>query len=162
MKKYGLLFWEMFKIALCVVGGGFAILAVADEVFSRKLKWTKEGEIVGHLPIFQMVPGIIAGNTAVYVGRKVAGVPGALCALVGVFLPSVIVFSLVAAGMDFIPLGNRFLDAAFLGLRAALTGIIAAMVLRFWVWQSPLRERRKKMWLSIQPPRPPTPVSDRI
>ena len=132
VKKYGLLFWEMFKIALCVVGGGFAILAVADEVFSRKLKWTKEGEIVGHLPIIQMVPGIIAGNTAVYVGRKVAGVPGALCALVGVFLPSVIVFSLVAAGMDFIPLGNRFLDAAFLGLRAALTGIIAAMVVRGW------------------------------
>ena len=126
------LFWEMFKIALCVVGGGFAILAVADEVFSRKLKWTAEGEIVDHLPVFQMVPGIIAGNTAVYVGRKVAGVPGALCALAGVFLPSVVIFSLVAAGMDFIPLGNRFLDAAFLGLRAALTGIIAAMVVRSW------------------------------
>lgn len=132
MKKYGLLFWEMFKIALCVVGGGFAILAVADEVFAKKFKWTEEGEIVSHLPIFQMVPGIIAGNTAVYVGRKVAGVPGALCALVGVFLPSVIVFSCVAAGYDRIPLDNRFLSAAFLGLRAALTGIIAAMVVRGW------------------------------
>ncbi len=122
----------MFKIALCVVGGGFAILAVADEVFAKKLKWTAEGEIVGHLPIFQMVPGIIAGNTAVYVGRKVAGIPGALCALAGVFLPSVIVFSGVAAGLRFIPLGNRFLVAAFLGLRASLTGIIAAMLVRGW------------------------------
>ena len=131
-KRCVVLFWEMFKIALCVVGGGFAILAVADEVFAKKLKWTAEGEIVGHLPIFQMVPGIIAGNTAVYVGRKVAGIPGACCALAGVFLPSVIVFSGVAAGLRFIPLGNRFLDAAFLGLRASLTGIIAAMLVRGW------------------------------
>ena len=132
MRKLWILFWEMFKIALCVVGGGFAILAVADEVFARKLKWTEEGEIVRHLPVFQMVPGIIAGNTAVYVGRKAAGVPGALAALVGVFLPSVFVFSGVAAGYRFIPLDNRFLCAAFLGLRAALTGIIAAMVVRGW------------------------------
>ena len=126
------LFWEMFKIAFCVVGGGFAILAVADEVFSRKLKWTEEGEIVAHLPVFQMVPGIIAGNTAVYVGRKVAGVPGAIAALVGVFLPSVIVFSAVSAGYALIPLGDPRLAAVFIGLRAALTGIIAAMVVRTW------------------------------
>jgi len=41
-----LLFWEMFKIAASVVGGGFAIAAVADDVFSRRRKWTEEGEIV--------------------------------------------------------------------------------------------------------------------
>ena len=79
MKNRLALFWEMFKISLFVVGGGFAILAVADDRFSRKLKWTKEGEIVSHLPVFQMVPGIIAGSTAIYVGRKIAGVSGAAC-----------------------------------------------------------------------------------
>jgi len=132
VKKLAMLFWEMFKIALCVVGGGFAIIAAADEVFSKKLKVTEEGEIVEHLPLFQMVPGIIAGNTAVYVGRKVAGMPGAIAALVGVFLPSVIVFSAVSAGYALIPLGNEYLSAAFLGLRAALAGVIAAMVARSW------------------------------
>ena len=132
MAKLWLLFREMFKIALCVVGGGFAILAVADEVFARKFKWTREGEIAEHLPVFQMVPGIIAGHTAVYVGRKIAGIPGAICAVAGVFLPSVAVFSAIAAGYRFIPLENRFLVAAFMGLRAALTGIIAAMVIRGW------------------------------
>ena len=132
MKTLWTLFWEMFKIALTVIGGGYAILAVADEVFSKKLKWTKEGEVIEHLPIFQMVPGIIAGNTAIYVGRKVAGLPGAIAALTGVFLPSVIVFSIVCAGYSLIPFGNTYLDAAFLGLRAALTGIIAAMIVRGW------------------------------
>lgn len=132
MRTLWLLFWEMFKIALSVVGGGYAILAVADEVFSKKLKWTCEGEVIEHLPIFQMVPGIIAGNTAIYIGRKVAGLLGAIVALIGVFLPSIIVFSFVCAGYKMIPFGNVYLDAAFLGLRAALTGIIAAMIIRGW------------------------------
>lgn len=132
MKILWTLFWEMFKIALSVIGGGYAILAVADEVFSKKMKWTKEGEVIEHLPIFQMVPGIIAGNTALYIGRKVAGLPGAIAALTGVFLPSIIVFSIVCAGYSLIPFGNPYLDAAFLGLRAALTGIIAAMIVRGW------------------------------
>jgi chromate transporter len=132
MKVLWTLFWEMFKIALSVIGGGYAILAVADEVFSKKMKWTKEGEVIEHLPIFQMVPGIIAGNTALYIGRKIAGLPGAIAALTGVFLPSVIVFSIVCAGYGLIPFGNTYLDAAFFGLRAALTGIIAAMIVRGW------------------------------
>lgn len=132
MKVLWTLFWEMFKIALTVIGGGYAILAVADEVFSKKMKWTKEGEVIEHLPIFQMVPGIIAGNTALYIGRKVAGLSGAIAALIGVFLPSIIVFSIVCAGYSLIPFGNTYLDAAFLGLRAALTGIIAAMIVRGW------------------------------
>lgn len=132
MKKLWQLFWEMFKIAISVIGGGYAILAVADEVFSKKMKWTKEGEVIEQLPVFQMVPGIIAGNTAIYIGRKVAGLPGALVALTGVFSPSVIVFSLVCALYSKIPFGNPCLDGAFLGLRAALTGIIAAMIVRGW------------------------------
>ena len=131
-RKLWTLFFEMFKIATFVVGGGFAIIAVADEVFSRKLHWTEEGEVAGALPLFQMFPGIIAGNTAIYIGRKVAGLPGAMAALVGVFLPSVIIFSAVSAGYRMIPLDNALLEAAFLGLRAALTGIILAMIVRGW------------------------------
>ncbi len=131
MRALGQIFWEFFRISLCVIGGGHAILAVADEV-SAKRGWTEEGEVVGHLPVFQMVPGIIAGGTAIYVGRKVAGMPGAAAAFAGVVLPSIIVFSVVSAGYAFIPLGNESLGAAFSGLRAALTGIIAAMVVRTW------------------------------
>ena len=68
------LFFEMFRIALFVVGGGYAIIAVADDTFSRKLKWTKEGELLEALSLFQTFPGIMAAHCAIYVGRKVAGV----------------------------------------------------------------------------------------
>lgn len=125
-------FADMFSIALCVVGGGYAIIAVADGYFAKKRKWTVEGELAGQLPVFQMVPGIIAGHTAIYVGRKAAGKAGAAAALAGVFLPSVAVFSAVTACYSSIPLGNPVLEAVFLGLRAALTGILAATIFRSW------------------------------
>lgn len=139
MKRLWTLFADMFAIALCVVGGGYAILAAADGVFARRRGWLAEGELAAQLPLFQMIPGIIAGHVAVYVGRKTAGIPGAAVALAGVFLPSVIVFSAVSAGYALIPLGNPALAGAFLGLRAALTGIIAAMLAK--VWKSSVRNR---------------------
>ena len=73
MKKLATLFFDMFRIALFVVGGGYAIISVAEEVFSKKRKWLKEGELLDQIALFQMVPGILAAHSAVYVGRRVAG-----------------------------------------------------------------------------------------
>ena len=126
------LFWEFAKIATFVVGGGYAILAAAEDVFSRRLKWTREGELLDALPIFQMVPGLIAGNCAIYVGRKVAGLAGSVAALVGVALPSFCAILAIAAGYDALPMENIRLQGAFLGLRSALAGVTAALVAASW------------------------------
>lgn len=132
MKRLLRLFYEMFKIALFVVGGGYAIIIVADQVFGKKLKWLREGELLERLPIFQMVPGLIAGNTAIYVGLKTAGRVGAVVALVAVALPSFAIFLGVTCGYNLLPMGNRWLDACFLGLRSALTGLVFATFLKGW------------------------------
>ena len=124
------LFWEWFKIALFVVGGGYAIIVVADEVFGRRLKWIEEGELLEHLPIISSIPGLIAGNSAIYVGLKTCGRIGALVALAGVALPSLMIFLAVSVGFDFIPRGNVWIDGAFLGLRSALSGVIAGTIWR--------------------------------
>lgn len=124
------LFWEWFKIALFVVGGGYAIIVVADEVFGRRLRWLKEGELLEHLPIISSVPGLIAGNSAIYVGLKVCGRLGAVIALFGVALPSIAIFLAVSVGFDFIPRENVWIEGAFLGLRSALSGVIAGTIWR--------------------------------
>lgn len=126
------LFWEMFKIALTVVGGGLAIATVADEIFSKKLRWTKEGEIIDSLPVVQMVPGLIAGNVAVYVGRKVAGWKGSIVAAAAVSLPSLAIFLAVSAGYGELPADNPVLSGVFSGLRSALTAIVVAAIIRSW------------------------------
>ena len=116
------LFWEFFKISLLVVGGGYAIIVVADEVFGRKRRMLAEGEVLEHLPIFQMVPGLIAGNTAIYVGLKIAGRTGAAVALLGAALPSFLIFLAVSCGYSFLPVENSHVAGALMGLRAALGG----------------------------------------
>lgn len=127
-----LLFWEYFKIALFIVGGGYAIIVVADNVFGRRLKWLKEGELLEHLPVFQMIPGIIAGNSAIYTGLKLAGRTGAAVAACAVALPSIIIFTLVSCGYGRLPLDNAALNGAFMGLRASLAGIIAGTIAAGW------------------------------
>ena len=131
MRRIALLFWDLFSIALFVVGGGYAILSVADEVFAKR-GITKEGEIVESLPLFQMVPGIIAAPLAGFVGRRVAGLKGAVIGIIAVALPSIIIFSFIAAGYDHLSVDHPLLKAAFSGLRAGLTGIVAATIVRGW------------------------------
>lgn len=130
MRKVSLvrLFWEFFKIALFVIGGGYAIAAVAEDVFGRRRKWLAEGEILDHMPIVSAVPGLIAGNIAVYTGLKLRGRLGAVVALCGVALPSFLIFLAVSAGLSHVPHGQPVLEGAFLGLRSALTGVVAAMM----------------------------------
>ena len=131
-KVLWVLFCEFFKIALFIVGGGYAIIIAADEVFGKKLKWLREGELLDHLPIFQSIPGLIAGNSAIYVGLKAAGITGVLVALFAVALPSFVIITLVAIGYNNLPLDNPYLQGAFLGLRSALSGIIIATLIKSW------------------------------
>ena len=131
MKRLASLFWELFKISLFVIGGGYAIIAVADDVFSRK-GWIKEGELLEKLPVFQMIPGLIATHSAVYVGSRAAGAAGAAVGVVAVAIPSVVIFTFVSALYDSQSLDSPYLKSAFVGLRAALTGIIAAAIAKGW------------------------------
>ncbi len=127
------LFWEWFKISLFVIGGGYAIIVAADDIFGRRLHWLEDGELIDHLPVFQTIPGLIAGNSAIYVGRKVAGRLGAFVALIGVALPSYLIILAVAYGFAQIPVGNRYVQGAFIGLRSALAGLVLATLAKSWV-----------------------------
>ncbi len=131
MKNLWQIFFELFRISLFVIGGGYSILMVADRRFA-KLGWTKEGEFIDHLPVFQMIPGLIATHTAVYIGRKRAGKIGALVGVIAVAIPAVMIFIGVSICYKLFPLGNPWLESAFVGLRAALTGIIAATIAKSW------------------------------
>ncbi len=125
------LFWEFFRLSLCVVGGGYAIIAVADSHFAKK-RWSEEGELLDMLPVFQMIPGLIATHTAVYLGRKRAGIVGAVVSVIAIALPAVGVFLALSCFYDSLPLGHPLVVGAFTGLRAVLTGIIAAAIARSW------------------------------
>ena len=72
----------------------------------------------------QTVPGIIAINSAVYIGMKIAGVPGALAAALGAVTPPFTVILIIASLFPHIDPKNRYLLGIFAGIRAAVTGMI--------------------------------------
>ncbi len=127
-----LLFYNFFKIALFVVGGGYAIILAAEDIFIRKLKWLKEGELMDMLAIIQSIPGLLAGNAAIYVGFRAAGRLGALVALTGVALPSFAIITIIAMGFSHLPMDNIYVQGAFIGVRSALGGLVLAALLRTW------------------------------
>ena len=94
--KCRMLFWGFFKIAALVVGGGYAIVPAAENEFIHRKKLLTEDELLDMMAIIQSLPGIIAGNAALYIGYRAAGVWGALTALLGVATPSTVIILLIA------------------------------------------------------------------
>lgn len=131
-KRLLLLFLYFMKIAVFVVGGGYAIIAAAEDVFEQKLRWLRQGELIDMLPMFQSIPGLIAGNSAMYVGWKVAGFFGAMVSLLAVALPSFIIILFVSYGFSWLPMDNTYVQGAFIGVRSALAGVVAATVIKSW------------------------------
>ena len=118
------LYWEFCKIGLFSVGGGLATLPFLYSLGS-KTGWFTMGEVADMLAISESTPGPIGVNMATYVGYNCGGIPGALCATLGLVTPSIIVILLVAAALEAFR-KNRYVDAAFYALRPASTGLIAA------------------------------------
>ncbi len=124
------LFWEFAKITAVVLGGGYVILAVIEGEFVRKRRWIESQDFLDMVAVAQTVPGIIACNGSVYLGYRLAGFWGALAALTGSALPPVIAIMLLATGMAMLPADNRWINGAFVGVNAAIVGMIFATAWR--------------------------------
>lgn len=129
-KKLWVLFFTFAKIAALVVGGGYAILPVVEETFARKYKWLSSEELLDMMGLVQTVPGIIACNSAIYVGRRIAGIGGILAAAFGVCLPSVLIILVIAAFFPDLNPENPWLLGAFRGVRACVTALVAVTAYR--------------------------------
>ncbi len=125
------LLWEYCKISALVVGGGYAIISAAQEVFVRRYHWLDDDEILEMITVTQTVPGILAVNSAVYVGKRIGGVPGACAALIGASLPPFIIIVLVAAGLSGMRevIDSRYVQGAFKGVIGCITGMVIVTAL---------------------------------
>ena len=118
------LFWEFLKIGLFSVGGGMATLPFLYDL-SDKMGWYTYAQLADMVAVSESTPGPVGINMATYVGYTVGGFGGAVLATLGVLLPGTVIV-LIIAGMLAKFRGNKYVDAAFYGLRPASTGLIAA------------------------------------
>ena len=131
-KRDGILFWSYFRITALVVGGGYAIIAAAQEEFVRRRRWLTEDDMLEMMTVIQTVPGILACNSAVYVGWRIDRYRGALAALAGAVLPSLIVIMLIASGVRRIQsvIDSAAVQGAFRGIIACIVGMVIVTALR--------------------------------
>lgn len=117
------IFVTFFKIGAFTIGGGYAMLPLIEKEVVDQKKWVKEEEIVDIFAIVQSVPGVIAINTAMFVGYKKARVKGAVSAALGVILPSFLIIIAIYYVLSGIK-DNMFIQKAFEGVRAGVTALI--------------------------------------
>lgn len=118
------LFWEFFKTGLFSVGGGMATVPFLYKM-SEQTGWFSASQLADMIAVSESTPGPIGVNMATYVGYTTAGVAGSLVATLGLVTPEIIVILLIAKILERFR-QNRYVDAAFYGLRACSVGLIAA------------------------------------
>lgn len=123
------LFLAWFKIGLFTFGGGYAMLPLIEKEVIEKKNWTDKEEILSIYALAQSVPGVIAVNTSIILGNRLAGVKGAVVAAAGVIAPSLVVIIAIAVYFDQIQ-KNVYVLQAFSGIRAAVVGLLAAAAVR--------------------------------
>ena len=124
MMLYLRLFFEFFKTGMFAVGGGLATLPFLYDM-AGKTGWFTTAQLADMIAVSESTPGPIGVNMATYVGFETGGVPGAVIATLGLITPSIIVILLIARVLHQFR-QNRYVDAAFYGLRPCSVGLIAA------------------------------------
>ena len=129
MNLYFDLFWTFAKIGVCTFGGGYAMLPILQRELVEKRDWTTEAELSDYFAIGQCTPGIIAVNTATFVGHKLKGPAGGVAATLGLVFPCLVIIMLIAAFLqNFAEL--PVVIHAFNGVRACVCALILSSVLK--------------------------------
>ncbi|MBR6351887.1 MAG: chromate transporter [Firmicutes bacterium] len=125
------LFLIFAKVGVTTFGGGYAMLPILQREIVEARGWATEEEITDYFAIGQCTPGIIAVNTATFIGYKKRGIPGGIFATLGVIFPSLVIITLIAAFLqnfaDFQVVKN-----AFAGIRVAVCVLILNAVVKLF------------------------------
>ena len=129
MNLYWKLFWIFAKVGVCTFGGGYAMLPILQRELVEKRGWVREEERTDYFAIGQCTPGVIAVNTATFVGHKLKGPAGGVVATLGVVFPSIVIIMVIAAFLqNFAEL--PVVVHAFNGVRACVCALILSSVLK--------------------------------
>ena len=131
MKKLLSLFWIFAKIGAMTFGGGYAMLPILQREIVENRKWATEEELMDYFAIGQCTPGVIAVNTATFIGKKQAGVLGAVVATLGVVFPALILITALAGVIEAYS-HLEWVKHAFAGIRVCVCVLILNAVIKLY------------------------------
>lgn len=131
MKELVYLFLLFARIGGLTFGGGYAMLPILQRELVDNRGWVTEEELADYYAIGQCTPGIIAVNTATFIGAKRKGIIGGIVATIGVVFPSMVIISIIAAFLQ------NFADYpvvihAFAGIRVCVCVLILNAIIKLW------------------------------
>ncbi len=128
-KFYKKLFFSVLYISTFTIGGGYIIIPMMRKKFVKAYHWIEEDEMLDMAAIAQSTPGSSSANASLLVGYRVAGIPGALIALLGTLLPPLIILS--AISFFYIAFeSNEIVKAVLKGMEAGVAAVIVDVVIK--------------------------------
>lgn len=131
MKELLNLFWAFFRIGAFTFGGGYAMLPMIQKEVVQKYKWATDEEVLNYFAVGQCTPGVIAVNTATFIGYKLSKIKGAVVATLGVICPSIIIILTIAAFLQNFA-EFEIIKNAFSGIRVAVAVLVLNAVIKMW------------------------------
>ena len=129
VNKLAELFLTFAKVGVCTFGGGYAMLPILQRELAENKGWATEEQLADYYAVGQCTPGVIAVNTATFVGNSQAGVAGGIVATLGVVFPSVVIILIIAAFLsNFMHI--QWVIHAFNGIRAGVVALILSSVVK--------------------------------
>ena len=123
------LFWTYLKIGTFTLGGGYAMLPLIQREVVDRRGWIDEEEFLNMIALAQAAPGLIAVNSAIFIGWRIGGWRGVCGAVLGAVLPSFLI--ILAIAMVFSEWKELpAVEAAFKGIRPAVVALIAAPLVK--------------------------------
>ena len=112
-------------------GGGYAMLPILQREVVEKKGWATDEELTDYFAIGQCTPGVIAVNTATFIGQKQKGILGGIVTTLGVVFPSLVIITLLAGVIDAFS-HLTWVQHAFAGVRVCVCVLIFNAVLKLW------------------------------
>lgn len=125
------LFLTFAKMGAMTFGGGYAMLPILQREVVEKRGWATEEELMDYYAIGQCTPGVIAVNTATFIGQKTSGIIGGIVATLGVVFPSLVIISVIAAFIQNFA-DMAIVQNAFAGIRVCVCVLIFNAVVKLW------------------------------
>ena len=128
---YGFMYINLFRIFLKIgfftLGGGYAMIPQIESEIVDRHKWMNRKDFLDLIAVAQTCPGALAVNMSVYIGYKLRKMVGAICATLGVALPSFVIILLIAMFFHQFQ-DNEVVRSVFNGIRPAVVALICAPV----------------------------------
>ena len=130
-----MILWQLFvsfaRVGVLTFGGGYAMIPMLEREIIDRRGWATSEELMDYYAVGQCTPGVIAVNTATFIGYKTAGNLGGIVATLGVVFPSLLIITVIAGIIQ------NFSDipavkSAFAGIRVCVCVLIFNSVVKLW------------------------------